>query len=415
MTDTAGREGGYDFPCASLDEALPELRRPPAPAAVRFKLTATNRENTSGQVAAYVDARLVFDRLDLVCGGRWHARFEALPERLVPKPGEGEAEPIYVRCRLTAFGVTREDVGAGETPKAAFSDAIKRAAVHFGVGRALYAMASPWLVRGPGAGQLRTTQRGKLKLDLRTEAHLRGGYERWLAEKGSALFGPPLEHGDEAGAAGFERVEGERRAEVEDGGAEGRHAKQTGSEEDGRRREPDPEQAPAETGLARGEPEQAAAEPEQAAAEPEGSPAEPEQTPAGAQPSQADVPGHVESAGLRAVVSTAAGGPPATPQERRLLAHWRQAGGYREQTVAQLARLATGEGIVDRLTRERVRRVGWLLELAVGGRVKQATLQGTLTRLAKQGSEPDAADELLEQWLRRKYDEVGLLGRREAA
>jgi Rad52/22 family double-strand break repair protein len=400
MTDTEGREGGYDFPCASLDQALPELRRPPAPAAVRFKLTTTNRENTSGQVAAYVDARLVFDRLDLVCGGRWHARFEALPERLVPKPEEGEAELIYVRCRLTAFGVTREDVGAGESPKAAFSDAIKRAAVHFGVGRALYAMASPWLLRGPGAGQLRTTQRGKLKLDARTEAHLRGGYERWLAEKGSALFGPPLEHGDEAGAAGFERVEGERRAEAENGGAtgsrEGGDATTVGRQGEGSQRQLD-------------------AEPDRTSSERERTSAEPEQTPARAQPSQPDVPGHVEAAGLRAVASTAGGGPPATPQERRLLAHWRQAGGYREQTVAQLARLATGEGIVDRLTREQVRRVGWLLELAVGGRVKQATLQGTLTRLAKQGSEPDAADELLEQWLRRKYDEVGLLGRREAA
>jgi Rad52/22 family double-strand break repair protein len=400
MTETEGREGGYDFPCASLDEALPELRRPPAPAAVRFKLTATNREHTSGQVAAYVDARLVFDRLDLVCGGRWQARFEALPEPLLPKPGEDEAEPIYVRCRLTAFGVTREDVGEGESPKAAFSDAIKRAAVHFGVGRALYAMASPWLVRGPGAGQLRTTSRGKLRIDERTETHLRKGYERWLAEQGSGLFGPPLEHGDEAGAAGFERVEGERGAELENGGAagspEGGDATTVGRQVEGSQRQPD-------------------AEADGTSAEREPTSAETERRPLGAQRSQPDAPDHVEATGLRAVASTAAGGPPATPQERRLLEHWRQAGGYREQTVAQLARLATGEGIVGRLTREQVRRVGWLLELAVGGRVKQATLQGTLTRLAKQRSKPDAADELLEQWLRRKYDEVGLLGRREAA
>jgi hypothetical protein len=60
MSETNGRPGGHTYPCASLDEALPELRHPPAPEAVRFKLTPTNRENTSGQVAAYVDARLVF-------------------------------------------------------------------------------------------------------------------------------------------------------------------------------------------------------------------------------------------------------------------------------------------------------------------------------------------------------------------
>jgi DNA-binding beta-propeller fold protein YncE len=45
-------------------------------------------------------------------------------------------------------------VGEGRDPKAAFSDAVKRAAVHFGVGRALYAMRSPWLREGDGDGEL---------------------------------------------------------------------------------------------------------------------------------------------------------------------------------------------------------------------------------------------------------------------
>ena len=30
-----GRSGGPEFPCAALDEALPHLRRPPTPAAIR--------------------------------------------------------------------------------------------------------------------------------------------------------------------------------------------------------------------------------------------------------------------------------------------------------------------------------------------------------------------------------------------
>ena len=68
----AGRNGGPDFPCASLDEALRQLRRPPTPEAVRFKIQTVAGE--VAQVAPYLDARLVFDRLDLVCwrslGGR---------------------------------------------------------------------------------------------------------------------------------------------------------------------------------------------------------------------------------------------------------------------------------------------------------------------------------------------------------
>jgi hypothetical protein len=169
---------------------------------VRLKIQ--NTAGSAAQVAAYIDARLVFDRLDLVCGKEWSARFEQLPRRLLPPPCDRGGQPlarppIYVRCQLTAFGVTREDVGEGEDPKAAFSDAIKRAAVHFGVGRALYAMRAPWLREGDADGELRRNRKGRLVLDERTEEWCRQRYERWLEDRGRRLFGEPLEHGDEAG------------------------------------------------------------------------------------------------------------------------------------------------------------------------------------------------------------------------
>jgi Rad52/22 family double-strand break repair protein len=210
MTDSDCRRRGPSFPCASLDEALPHLRRPPAPEAVRFKIQ--NAAGEAAQVAAYVDARVVFDRLDLVCGKEWTARFEELPKPLLPPPCDRDGQPlsrppIHVRCRLTCFGATREDVGEGEDPKAAFSDAIKRAAVHFGVGRVLYAMRAPWLRAGDGDGELRRNRKGRFVLDERTEAWCRERYGRWLEERGSRLFGEPLEPGDEAGASGLEAVE----------------------------------------------------------------------------------------------------------------------------------------------------------------------------------------------------------------
>ena len=93
--------------------------------------------------------------------------------------------------------MTREDVGEGADPKAAFSDAVKRAAVHFGVGRVLYAMRAPWLRAGDGDGELRRDGRGVLFVDERTEAWCREKYERWLEERGSAEFGEPLDHGVE--------------------------------------------------------------------------------------------------------------------------------------------------------------------------------------------------------------------------
>ena len=207
MTKQDPRASGDVFPCASLAEALPHLRRPPSAAAVRLKIQ--NATDQAAQVAAYIDARLVFDRLDHVCDHQWSARFEALPHALIPPPVDQNGElkeppPIYVRCRLNLFGVTREDVGDGQDPKAAFSDAIKRAAVHFGVGRALYAMRLPWLREGDADAELRRDRKGKLVLDRCSEAWCQRMYERWLAERGIAQFGEPLDNGDESGAPGFE-------------------------------------------------------------------------------------------------------------------------------------------------------------------------------------------------------------------
>jgi hypothetical protein len=187
------RPHGAAFPCDTLAEALPQLRRPPAPAAVRFKLQTC--ADDAGQVVAYVDARFVYDRLDQVCGEHWAARFAPLPRVLIPRlaPEHRGPRPLYVRCRLSVFGVTREDVGEGGDPKAAFSDAAKRAAVHFGIARALYALRAPWLLAGEAEGELRRGPDGALHVDERTGSWCREKYERWLEERGRE-FGEPLEH-----------------------------------------------------------------------------------------------------------------------------------------------------------------------------------------------------------------------------
>jgi hypothetical protein len=377
MSTQQGRSGGSDFPCASLAEALSHLRRPSTPEAVRFKIQTVVGE--VAQIAPYVDARLVFDRLDLVCGEHWSAEYEQLPEplrsRAVDRNGEVTVPPIDVRCRLTLFEVTRQDVGGGEDPKAAFSDAIKRAAVHFGIGRALYALGGPWLKEGEADGELRRNRKGRLIIDGRTERWLRGAYKRWLEQRGRRLFGEPLDHGDEPGAPGFE-------AEAKPPEAAEPHPvlNQGGAAEVASERRHESEEPPA--------------------------------TDAGAGAARPD--SGMVAGRLRAVSDGSPQDPPATALDRRKIAHWQQAGKYRDETVSALAALVCGEKVVERLTGDQVKRVAWLLELAVAGRVSQRTLAGAVTRATRRYDLAKGAEEL-ERWLREKADEVGLLGRREAA
>jgi hypothetical protein len=102
---------------------------------------------------AYIDARAVEDRLDEVVGvGRWYDRYQFLPDGAVV-------------CRLTLFvvdtWVTKVDVGApseqpdeGDRRKAAVSDALKRAAVKFGIGRYLYRLGGTWVDYDPRKKQI---------------------------------------------------------------------------------------------------------------------------------------------------------------------------------------------------------------------------------------------------------------------
>jgi hypothetical protein len=384
MTDHARRSRGDEFPCGSLAEALSHLRRPPSAAAVQFKIQ--NAIEEAAQVAAYIDARLVFDRLDHVCGQEWSARFDALSKALIPPPvdhnGELKEPPaLYVRCRLTLYGVTREDVGEGQDPKAAFSDAVKRAAVHFGVGRALYAMRPPWLREGDADSELRRNRKGRLVLDRRTEDWCRGMYERWLAERGSAQFGEPLDHGDESGATGFE-AQARRDRPGARGEPEGINRGQRLGRNVGPQRGPG--SAPAS------EPGSGAARPDRRA------------------PLWSATPVR------RRAVTDGAPGPAVSAHSREELAHWRRVGSYGEETVTALAGLLFGEQTLARLDDGQLGELALSLEFAVRGRIAQRTLARAITRLSNRDDRADAA-RALRAWLIEQANQRELLGGRRAA
>src|SRR3954447_2684513 len=174
--------GAHQGPYTQLTaDAARDLRRPIAPAEVRFNVQAVrwprrrpDKVASAAQVVAYIDARTVIARLNLLFPGAWRAQTDALPleMRLTRRNTDGTLTPIritdqgevkaddtlYYRCRLQIAAATFEDVGAGDDPKPAYSDAIKRTAVRAGIGESLYAMDSPWLRVGDGDGQLRVSR-----------------------------------------------------------------------------------------------------------------------------------------------------------------------------------------------------------------------------------------------------------------
>lgn len=98
--------------------------------------------NFSAMALAYLDARDVMDRLDAVCTpAGWQSHFE-----------ETAKGRIICRISIDTTGqgdwVTKSD-GAGDTDvegeKGALSDALKRAAVSWGIGRYLYRLEGPWV------------------------------------------------------------------------------------------------------------------------------------------------------------------------------------------------------------------------------------------------------------------------------
>jgi hypothetical protein len=133
------------------------LANPFDPKEVKWK--PQTAKGNRAMAVAYIDARLIQDRLDDVLGVEgWQDEYELLPDGSVM---------CRLRLRLGDEWVTKMDVGSpseqpdnGDRLKAAFSDSLKRAAVKFGVGRYLYRLPTQWVDYDPQKRQF--TQQPKL-------------------------------------------------------------------------------------------------------------------------------------------------------------------------------------------------------------------------------------------------------------
>ena len=111
------------------------LKEPFDPKVISWRVGSTNGDKTKGIALAYIDARDVMKRLDDVMGLEWQCRYP------------------FVGCCEIGIKINNEWVwranGADETNvegvKGQYSDALKRAAVAFGVGRYLYYLPNVWV------------------------------------------------------------------------------------------------------------------------------------------------------------------------------------------------------------------------------------------------------------------------------
>jgi hypothetical protein len=190
------------IPTGKSEDALIHLRRPFTPAAMKWKVQVTGpkgkKEKTWATVVGYIDARLVYERLNMVVAGGWSE-----------DPIRVEGNPNALLYALTVLGQRHVDVGIGQGSsedmkiKGVHSDAIKRVAVRFGIGAYLYSMPPFNLfvtpqeeVKDDKPTLLRWKDGKAGYLKEKHETWLREEYERWLEKEGEKNFGAPLDHGD---------------------------------------------------------------------------------------------------------------------------------------------------------------------------------------------------------------------------
>jgi hypothetical protein len=117
------------------------LAAPFEPADVKFKPQVV--KGNRALAIPYLHARAIQDRLDEVVGvDGWQDEYATLSDGSVA---------CRLQLRIGGVWITKMDVGgpseqpdSGDRLKAAFSDALKRAAVKFGIGRYLFRVPSVW-------------------------------------------------------------------------------------------------------------------------------------------------------------------------------------------------------------------------------------------------------------------------------
>jgi hypothetical protein len=136
------------------DALLRKLHEPFPAAVIGWKPQSV--KGNRALAIAYIDVRDVMERLDDVVGpASWEDDY-----KLISAPNEKPSFLCRLRIRLGERWISKRDVGgcsdqpdAGDRIKSACSDALKRTAVKFGIGRYLYRLSNNWADYDPNKKQ----------------------------------------------------------------------------------------------------------------------------------------------------------------------------------------------------------------------------------------------------------------------
>lgn len=125
-----------------MENLFEQLAAPFPPERIHWRVGRKSKDGKKAQLLAYLNARDVMERLDAVVGPEnWSDSYEETPKRVI----------CTLRICVWKDGsdwIAKSD-GAGDSnmegEKGGLSDAFKRAAVKFGIGRYLYDTESPWV------------------------------------------------------------------------------------------------------------------------------------------------------------------------------------------------------------------------------------------------------------------------------
>ena len=138
-----------------------KLKEPFPVEEIDWRVGSTNADKTRGIAVAYIQARPVMDRLDETLGpDNWQDAYE---------PILGNAGPVGFKCslslRINGEWITKTDAADTsdiEAIKGGVSDALKRAAVKWGIGRYLYDLPNTWVELEPRGKSYAMKQTPKL-------------------------------------------------------------------------------------------------------------------------------------------------------------------------------------------------------------------------------------------------------------